>query len=213
MTQRGFTLIEVLVASAIFVGVMVIGVSSFSNVNHVSDQIQMTRNLSQTGNFVMETLARDIRSATGVKDPNTGAFGVNFPFDFLNNDSNSLVISDLPSASDVISSQAIGFNQSGQYSCFTFDQFGDTNYFDLMMHVGSCGTSSSPLLPSNIKMLKIGTIFSGISHQASAKMLHPVQPFVTIKFTLVDTTAPNPEAPSAQMTFQTTVTSLAYSGQ
>lgn len=210
MSNRGFTLIEVLVASAIFVGVMVIGVSSFSNINHVNEQITQTRTLSQTGNFVMEALARDIRSATGVKDPTSGTFGIDFPFDFVRND---VPISTLDVDGE-ITAPSLTTRKAGTNSCnvvspitrnFALVAIPDTQYFDLQVKDGTCAPAS--LLPGTIRIVQLS--FKGVSHQASST----VQPFVAISFTLVDTAARDTSLPSAQQTFGTTVTNLTYAGQ
>ena len=208
MSQRGFTLIEVLVASAIFVGVMVIGVSSFSNVNHINDQIQVTRNLSQTGNFVMETLARDIRTATGLWDPTSNSFHTDFPFDFISDPNNGMTTNGQISTT-ALKTRTCPVQSSASNPCmaanlvthiyFLLEKADHTKSFVL-------DSAENSLLPSGINMKDIS--FTGLNHSSVT-----VQPFVTIKFTLVDALAPDPAAPSAQQTFQTTVTSLVYSGQ
>jgi prepilin-type N-terminal cleavage/methylation domain-containing protein len=210
MSQRGYTLIEVLVASAIFVGVMVIGVSSFSSINRVSEQIQVTRTLSQTGNFVMETLSRDIRSATGEKNPLGGGFGVDYPFDFVVDSADESALS----GAGLITAHKIRTRRQGTNSCnptspivktYRLVSIPGTANSDLTLQDGNgvCLQSSS-LLPANVQISNL--TFVGLSHQSSST----VQPFVTIKFTLVDT---SPGSQGSQQTFQTTVTSLVYAGQ
>lgn len=195
MLQRGFTLIEVLVASTIFVGIMVIGVSSFSSVNRVNEQIETTRNLSQTGNFVMEALVRDIRSATGFADIATQT--AIHPFDFVT-DPTLLTVSQSPNPSTTALTVR---------TCPASVQCSPLNLLTRTYHVAqgqgfvveSQGKSGS-LLPSGIGMKTIA--FSGTSQQSTS-----IQPFVTISFTLIDT---SPGTKGQEQTFQTTVTSLVY---
>lgn len=74
MASKGYTLIEVLVASALFVGVLIIATTSFTSINRINERIEDIRTTTQTANFILETLSRDIRSSTGVRNPQTGNF-------------------------------------------------------------------------------------------------------------------------------------------
>ena len=193
--ERGFTLIEVLVASTIFVGVLVIGVSSFSSINRLNEQIVRTRKLSQTGNFVMETLVRDIRSATGLKDPASGGFtALQYPFDFI------------VSTGSVGPSPNVGTTSLQTRTCLTAPcsiSTLRTRTYSLNEMSFIVNGETGSLLPDGVGMKDI--TFSGVSHQTSS-----VQPYVTVSFTLVDLATANSDAPTEQ-TFQTTVTSLVYS--
>lgn len=196
-TQRGFTLIEVLVASTIFVGVLVIGVSSFSSINRLNEQIVRTRRISQTGNFVMETLVRDIRSATGLKN-SAGQFGVNFPFDFIPNPDTEqpATTSQLVPALKVRHCTFLPCDER----LYRLQPLSDEADDLIVRQISGSGS----LLPAGIGIKDLE--FNGISHQQSTT----VQPYVTIKFTLVDLETLGTDAPTEQ-TFQTTVTSLVYS--
>lgn len=63
--NQGFTLLETLVASAIFTSIMLIGVATFSKVNRLNDVAKQYRSLSEAGRFVMSDLARAVVNATG----------------------------------------------------------------------------------------------------------------------------------------------------
>lgn len=198
MNSRGFTLIEVLVASGLFVGVLVIGVSSFSSINRLNEQIVRTRQLSQTGNFVMETLVRDIRTATGNIDPATrGIIGVQYPFDFVSNSDTGQVASGAQAVS------ALRIRQCDDGACLQrLYQLRTVSQERQTLVVQESSGQSGELLPPDIGITNLS--FTGVGHQASS-----VQPFVTIRFTLADLTA-SPDQPLSQ-TFTTTVTSLVYS--
>lgn len=198
MTQRGFTLIEVLVASGLFVGVLVIGVSSFSSINRLNEQIVRTRQLSQTGNFVMETLVRDIRTANGNIDPTTGAvISLQYPFDFVSNSDTGQVASGAQMVS------ALRIRQCDGGACLQrLYQLSSTDSQTQTLLVRESSGQSGELLPPDIGISSLS--FSGVGHQTSG-----VQPFVTIRFTLTDLAASS-DQPLSQ-TFATTVTSLVYS--
>lgn len=66
-SEKGYSLIEVLLATAIFSVVLVIGTASFATVNRVAREAKIYQDLSQTGTFVSETLARSVRNASGVR--------------------------------------------------------------------------------------------------------------------------------------------------
>ncbi len=196
-SERGFTLIEVLVASTVFVGVLVIGVSSFSSINRLNEQIVRTRQMAQTGNFVMETLVRDIRTATGEVDPMTGGFkSLQFPFDFVTNpDTGNVRPDDSPVA-------ALRIRQCQQAGCRDrLYRLSTTSQETQTLVLVENGQSGS-LLPDDIGITDLS--FTGASHQVGG-----VQPFVHIRFTLTDLTASAGQART--QTFSTTVTSLVYS--
>lgn len=89
MMRRGFTLIEILVATAIFMTVMVVAVGIFGTTMGSSSTSSQLRNTAQTSRYVFESMAREIRSAHGLVehkvDPASGAVTQEMvikPFDY-----------------------------------------------------------------------------------------------------------------------------------
>lgn len=75
--QKGFTLIEILVATAIFATVMVIVVGTFSWVAGYNNRLKETRRVGQEVRNVMDQLTRDIRLANGSGNVKIGV--TNYP--------------------------------------------------------------------------------------------------------------------------------------
>ncbi len=185
--SKGYTLIEVLVASAIFVGVMVIGISSFSSVNRVNEQIETTRKLSQTGNFVMETLAREIRTATGIKGKITST---GKPFVLASSSSISITTCPDEPGGDCAAPDVHSYAYTAS-----------THRFTKVVGATSSGTS---ILPADVTMTDFKLAGSGFSTTTT------VQPFVTISFTLQACTDQAGQTGCSQQAFRTSVTSLVY---
>lgn len=83
--QSGFTLIESMVAIAIFTIVMVIGISALLNVNNTNKKSQNLRTIIDSLNFTMEDMARNFKLGSyyhcvGPADPGIAVGTVN---DFL----------------------------------------------------------------------------------------------------------------------------------
>lgn len=62
-TERGFTLIEILIAAAIFVSVITIAAGIFTANSNVQTTTETLRTSSQAGRYLMEAIARDVRTA------------------------------------------------------------------------------------------------------------------------------------------------------
>ncbi len=60
-SKKGFTLIEIMIAVAIFAIIMVIGISALLNINSVHKVSENERQLMDNLNFMMEDLSRNIR--------------------------------------------------------------------------------------------------------------------------------------------------------
>ena len=60
--QRGFTLIEVLLASFIFMSVVVIAIGSFMSQLTLQSNTEAQRNVQQTVQAIVETISRDVRT-------------------------------------------------------------------------------------------------------------------------------------------------------
>lgn len=65
MKRRAFTLLELMIASAIFVVVMVLTTGIFSIASSYNGKLREMRTLSLTGKSVMEQLSTDVRLANG----------------------------------------------------------------------------------------------------------------------------------------------------
>ena len=63
--NRGFTIIEMLVATAIFAIVMVLALSSLLNVNDLLARAEAFREANDNFNFALEAMMRDIRTGSG----------------------------------------------------------------------------------------------------------------------------------------------------
>jgi type II secretory pathway pseudopilin PulG len=61
-TSNGFTLIEVMIASGLFVVVMIIGVTAVLNTNSLHQKSQNQRELLDTVYFIMEDMTRGLRT-------------------------------------------------------------------------------------------------------------------------------------------------------
>ncbi len=189
--QRGYTLIEVLVASAMFVGVMVIGVSSFSSVNRVNEQIETTRKLTQTGTFVMETLARDIRTATGYAVPPSRSL-TSKPFAFVAvNGQQGILVQTCPDGGCKTAADVVAKTYAWQR--------GQQRAAD-----GTLLAGQQTLLPADVAM----TDFSVTGKDFTTLT---IQPYATIEFTVADKDCLLAgRTDCAKQTFRTTVTSLVY---
>jgi type II secretory pathway pseudopilin PulG len=85
MTQRnGFTLLEILIASAIFMTVMVVAIGVFGTTLSSSSTSSQLRTTAQTARYVFESIAREIRSAHGliVSAPDGNQTVIVKPFDY-----------------------------------------------------------------------------------------------------------------------------------
>ncbi len=60
-TQRGFTLIEILVATTLFSVVMIISIGAIISINDSNKKAQLTRTVINNLNFAMENMARNLR--------------------------------------------------------------------------------------------------------------------------------------------------------
>lgn len=65
MTNRGFTLLELMVASGIFAAVFLLGLGAIRNIATVGDQAHQIQLLGETGRAVLETVSREVRLANG----------------------------------------------------------------------------------------------------------------------------------------------------
>lgn len=84
MRNKGFTLIEVLIASSIFAMVSIIGATIFMNISQSERKTSLTNAIYEDARVVMEMLAREIRAGTidyeeyySVNTLKAGYYGIN----------------------------------------------------------------------------------------------------------------------------------------
>lgn len=65
MKNRGYTLVEILIATSIFVAVVGIAVATFNSASGFQSKTQAIQETNQAARFVIEKISRDIRSADG----------------------------------------------------------------------------------------------------------------------------------------------------
>lgn len=64
--RRGFTLLEILIATGIFMTIMVVAVGIFTGTVSGSSSTVQLRNTAQTARYIFESIARDVRAAHGL---------------------------------------------------------------------------------------------------------------------------------------------------
>lgn len=69
--QRGFTLVEIIVYSAIFVLLLGAIVNSVILLSNSYERIKLTKNVQSSGLTAMDRITRDVRSASGVSGTST----------------------------------------------------------------------------------------------------------------------------------------------
>lgn len=83
--NRGFTLIEVLVSSLIFVAVVAMGVSIFMATSGYRSKTKVMQQVNQVGRYAMEMITRDVKDASAtVSDTNCLTSLTKTGFTFLN---------------------------------------------------------------------------------------------------------------------------------
>lgn len=70
--SAGFTLIELIVASAVFVGVALVGFSTLANTERVRERLEAQTDLIEAAQLSLEALARDLRFAEFTIESATG---------------------------------------------------------------------------------------------------------------------------------------------
>lgn len=204
--QSGYTLIEVLVASAIFVGVMIIGTGSFTSVTRIQEQNNYIRAMTQTANFVLETMARDVQTASGIRNPNNPSLFTSYPFDITNQGVIASAPSGTAASGGMITGNGLIVRQAD----------GQVETYRIAVHPrGSTHTilqkNSQNLVPANFAVNDVS--IRGITHRSfvvnGGNTLVRIQPYVQIRFTLVNLDL-EPENPSAAKEFETLIASREY---
>ncbi len=162
--KNGYSLIEVLLATAIFGMVLMVGTSSFTAVNRVAREARIYQELSQTGIFVSETLASSIRNATGEKNENNKFTKIPFRLEE-------------ESGEDCFQSLTTYRAENGEVKerkFYSAEEQGEN--IDFMLSINNAEDS---MLPSNIVLDK-PACFSGIDYTSNTN----AQPYVIFEFTL-----------------------------
>lgn len=73
--KKGFTLIEILIATAIFMTVMVVAIGIFSTTVASSSTSGQLRVTAQSARYIFESMTREIRAAHGLAQPVAGGNG------------------------------------------------------------------------------------------------------------------------------------------
>lgn len=168
--QKGYTLIEILIASTIFTAVVIIGTTAFSTVNRVKGGGEVLNNLNQTATFIAEDIARNIRSATGTRDQNDNMTTLPFAVEDAAAECNK-----------------VGFLDSGTTlvlvhgdSTRSYFVAGQDKAKTLLLMITKVESKSSSLLPNNIYLEQI--CFYGNDYAGQNR----VHPYVFFEFTLVE---------------------------
>lgn len=172
--KNGYSLIEVVLATAIFGVVLMVGTSSFTTVNRVAREARIYQDLSQTGVFISETLASSIRNAQGEKDDD-GDF-TTFPFAISGIASNCTSSDSI--ATDFGNTLVVNGVKNREFSSTEYSQEDGFNFILKELDMPGSPEEES-MLPNNI-VLEKEACFYGVEYANNLK----IQPFVIFEFTL-----------------------------
>lgn len=126
--QRGFTLIEILVSTAIFIVVMVIAMGSLLSISTANNKAETVKTVMDNLNFALDSMSRSVRTGVNYHCTTSGDISTPAP-------------NDCPSGSDYFVFLASSISQpdcvSGS-SCVVTYCLGDTN-------TATCGSGTSIL--------------------------------------------------------------------
>jgi len=188
--QRGFTLVEILVATFIFSIVVVMAISIFGLSSNVQISTEMMRSAGQGSRYAVEQISRDIRMNG---NNNTISFCLS---DFDSTCSTTTIESDYLKIVSVTN------------SVITTKLYGLIPPDKTVLGIQTNGESWNKLSPDGFKVTKIiGSqyLFSGKPTGFSA-----VQPFVSIRFSLTNVGIVNKKSEEVTESIRTTVTSRNY---
>lgn len=172
---RGYTLLEVLIASALFVGVLMIGTSSFTTASRLRERTLDQQQTTETARFIAETIARDVRSATGQK----GASGYGpYPFEFVQQGN----VKKIPTDGLIQTSglRTYRFDASKGMSGGLVERLYEFSADNGQMTVRRDGGDPQSLLPDGFSIKDVS--FEGLSHNVVGLLS---QPFVRFQLTVV----------------------------
>ena len=172
--KSGYTLVEILVATTIFVAVVGIGVATFNAASGFQSKTQAIQETNQAVRFVIEKISRDVRSADGLQqiNPVVGAPIKVFGFALLN-DQNELRTDTTTSVSRLVvikKGQGINCDKYNQVILYSVDNHKitqDMHYTDPLIpgladvnNTACTGGVSSDLLGNRTDLQEL--IFSGL---------------------------------------------------
>lgn len=180
--QSGYTLVEVVIASALFVGVLMIATTTFATASRLRERTRTQQQVTDTARFVAETLARDIRSATGSTTGTAacGAFAV-CPFEILSGGNPVNRPDSFGGFSTGTGLRTNRFDATADGGVLTrvyeFQPAAD-GFGDLVVYKG--GEPAVSLLPTGFRVKDV--VFRGLSH-ATPNLAS--QPFVQFEFSVI----------------------------
>lgn len=110
-SQKGFTLVELMVSLTLFTIVVLAAVSTLYTVNAASRKVQAMRTVMDNLNFAVESMSRTIRTGTGIVCGGAGSVNPNCSFETQSGDDALLVQSTLGQEQTV--EYRLGTHQNG----------------------------------------------------------------------------------------------------
>lgn len=218
--QAGFTLLEILIATGIFMTVMVVAVGIFSSTISSSSTTSQLRVTAQSARYVFESVARELRSAHGLAKvlPNTGGQQqfIILPFDY-DKTRNQLVINQVQKTGvDTTSSLPLYKNTRKTYTwnlatnpkTITLKVEEMSGSFTVAQidggQAGYVPKSTTNLLPTDIDLVDFQ--ISRIIQYASIPEAQSTKPFVSLQMTVAGKAGTGSQVKTkAQTTLQTTI--------
>jgi prepilin-type N-terminal cleavage/methylation domain-containing protein len=194
LARRGFTLIEVLVASAIFVVSIGIAIATFSSSSVIQMQNQTLREVTRTGMYVMESVDRDIRLANGWPAYDDDEAKPQFT---VSSDGNDVTMY---------------YHNDGtmSWSRYRYEEDSDTGRGTIYY--------STDLYPTESDLLEKSVSIAPVEGEVSIFELDPydsatvVQPNLGIAFIISNLPSEQRKAQQASETLQSTITTRSYPG-
>lgn len=190
LTNKGFTLIEILLAAFIFTAVITSSVAIFSMTLNIQNSTKESRELVQEERLALEQISRDIRVSNGA-------------FEFCS-DQNCGTTQD--TSSDILKIKSK--NDQGQTEERIY--YVDPSAGTLGYKIGTTGTWQ-PLFSQRYKVTHadVGSnYFSGVSPKLV--LVSNQQPYVTIKFKISNQDSVKKESEKITQTLETSVTTRSY---
>ncbi len=189
-SEQGYTLIEVLVAASIFVGVLILGTTSLTTTNRLQQNLDELQETTQVATYIIEAITRDVQSATGLRVAESEVFQAERePFQFMNGSCTTVAT---PPVRCLRTVRFDPTTNTVDVKSFRWSQG------DLVMSRLSSGSQS--VVPEGFVVTDLE--FSGIAHVPTPR----AQPYVQLKFTLENKRA----EPPIRREFSTLVTSREF---
>lgn len=193
--ERGYTLIEVLIASSLFVGILVIATATFATANRIRERTIAITLITETARSVTESITRDLRSATGIRSLN-GSFRSGLePFSLVGADPNCATGARTGTTLRAIRFEGdVGDNgQTVVHDYFVETAVDGTAMLKVLARTygGTPVTLADPheqittsLLPDGVGLASGGFAIEGVTHEPSCGQSPAVQPFAQLKLGL-----------------------------